>query len=133
MTNVEKVKDFLDKSKSYLFLTIEGEQPVGRPFGFHLMIDGKLYFACGKYDFSHKELTGNYKLIVAAVGNGEYLRYSGDVKVVKEEPLITKILETMPRIREYYDKSGMEIRIFYLENGHAEITNNNEIKEEFDV
>ena len=97
------------------------------------MIDGKLYFACGKYDFSHKELTGNYKLIVSAIGNDEYLRYGGDVKVVKEEPLITKILETMPRIREYYDKSGMEIRIFYLENGHAEITNNNEIKEEFDV
>ena len=70
---------------------------------------------------------------MSAIGNGEYLLYDGDVKVVNEESLIEKIYETMPQIKEYYGKSGIGIRIFYLENGHAEITDINEIKEEFDV
>lgn len=39
MTNIEKVNKFLDDAKTFYFLTTDGDQPKGRPFGFH-MLDG---------------------------------------------------------------------------------------------
>ena len=39
MTNVEKVNRFLDKAKTFYFLTTDGDQPKGRPFGFHLLTE----------------------------------------------------------------------------------------------
>ena len=32
MENVEKVIEFLDKAKVFMFLTTDGDQPRGRPF-----------------------------------------------------------------------------------------------------
>ena len=49
MTNVEKVKRFLDEAKTFMFLTTDGDQPKGRPFGFHMLVDDKLYFGCGTF------------------------------------------------------------------------------------
>ena len=42
MTNVEKVNRFLDKAKTFYFLTTDGDQPKGRPFGFHLLDGDRL-------------------------------------------------------------------------------------------
>ena len=44
MTNIEKVNNFLDEAKTFYFLTTDGDKPKGRPFGFHLLDGGKLYF-----------------------------------------------------------------------------------------
>ena len=49
MTNVEKVNEFLTQAKTFYFLTTDGDQPKGRPFGFKLLIDGVLYFGCGTF------------------------------------------------------------------------------------
>lgn len=49
MTNVEKVNQFLDEAKTFYFLTTDGDKPKGRPFGFHLLDGGKLYFGCGTF------------------------------------------------------------------------------------
>lgn len=37
MTNAEKVNNFLDEAKVFYLLTVDGEHPKGRPFGFHLL------------------------------------------------------------------------------------------------
>ena len=49
MTNIEKVNQFLDEAKIFYFLTTDGDKPKGRPFGFHMLDDGKLYFGCGTF------------------------------------------------------------------------------------
>ena len=41
-TNIEKVNQFLDEAKIFYFLTTDGDKPKGRPFGFHMLDDGKL-------------------------------------------------------------------------------------------
>lgn len=56
------------------------------------------------------------------------LKRNGDVAVEKN-----KVREIMPQIMEMYDKNGWEMRLFYLENGHAEIRGMMDLKEEFDV
>ena len=133
MSNASKVSEFLDKAKTFFFLTTDGDQPKGRPFGFHMLVDDKLYFGCGTFKKVFKQLTANPKVEVLAVNGGDFLRYDGTAKIVKDEALIAKVREAMPQIMAMYDKNGGEMGLFYLENSHAEIRGMLELKEEFDV
>lgn len=133
MSNVEKVCKFLDGAKTFMFLTTDGDQPKGRPFGFHMLVDDKLYFGCGTFKNVFKQLTANPKVEVLAVNGGEFMRYDGNVKIVKDDALLAKVREAMPQIMALYDKNGWEMGLFYLENGHAEIRGMMDLKEEFDV
>lgn len=133
MTNIEKINNFLDEAKVFYFLTTDGEQPKGRPFGFHLLDDGKLYFGCGTFKNVFSQLTKNPKVEVLAVSGQDFLRYDGTVKIVKDDTLLEKVRKAMPDIMALYDKNGWEMGMFYLENGHAEIRGMLDLKEEFDV
>lgn len=133
MSNAAKVCEFLDKAKVFYFLTTDGDQPKGRPFGFHMLVEDKLYFGCGTFKKVFKQLSENPKVEVLAVNGGEFLRYDGEAVIVKDETLLTKVREVMPQIMALYDKNGWEMGLFYLKNGHAEIRGMLDLKEEFDV
>ena len=133
MSNAEKVNAFLDKAKTFYFLTTDGDQRKGRPFGFHMLVDGKIYFGCGTFKNVYKQLTTNPKVEVLAVVDGEFMRYDGIAKVVKDDALLAKVREIMPQIMAMYDKNNWEMGLFCLENGHAEIRGMMDLKEEFDV
>lgn len=133
MSNVAKVCEFLDKAKVFYFLTTDGDQPKGRPFGFRLLDGDKLYFGCGTFKNVFRQLTENPKVEILAVAGNEFMRYDGKAKVVKDEALLAKVREASPQLMAMYDKNGWEMGLFYLENGHAEIRGMMELKEEFDV
>ena len=133
MTNVEKISEFLKKTQVFFFLTTDGDQPKGRPFGMHLLIDGKIYFGCGTFKSVFRQLTENPKVEILAVDGADFLRYDGIATVVKSEAVLQKIREMAPQIMEMYDQNGWEMGLFYLENGHAEIRGMMDLKEEFDV
>ena len=133
MSNIEKVNAYLDKAKVFYFLTTDGDQPKGRPFGLHLLVDGKIYFGCGTYKNVYKQLTKNHKVEVLAVAGNEFMRYDGTAKVVKDDALLAKVREILPQIMDLYDKNNWEMGLFYLENGHAEIRGMMDLIEEFDV
>ena len=133
MSNAAKVNEYLDKAKVFYFLTTDGDQPKGRPFGLHLLVDGKIYFGCGNFKNVYKQLTTNPKVEVLAFADGEFMRYDGIAKVVKDDALLAKVRELMPQVMDMYDKNNWEMALFYLENGHAEIRGLIDLKEEFDV
>ena len=133
MSNAKKVNEFLDKANVFYFLTTDGNQPKGRPFGFHLLDGDKLYFGCGTFKNVFKQLTVNPQVEILAMNGGEFLRYDGTATIVKDEALLEKVRAAMPQIMELYDKNGWEMGLFYLENGHAEIRGMLDLKEEFDV
>lgn len=133
MSNVTKVSEFLDNAKVFYFLTTDGDQPKGRPFGFHLLDNGKLYFGTGTFKKCFEQITKNPKVEILAVFGQEFLRYDGTVKIVKDEAILEKVRKAMPDIMAMYDKNGWEMGLFYLENGHAEIRGMMDLKEEFDV
>lgn len=133
MSNAAKVSEFLDKAQVFYFLTTDGDQPKGRPFGFHLLDGDKLYFGCGTFKNVFRQLTENPRVEVLAVNDGEFMRYDGTVKIVKDEALLEKVRAAAPQIMDMYDKNGWEMGLFYLENGHAEIRGMMDLKEEFDV
>ena len=133
MKNIEKVNKFLDDAKTFCFLTTDGEQPKGRPFGFHLLDGDKIYFGCGTFKNVFSQLTKNPKVEVMAYTDQEFMRYDGTVKIVKDEKLLDKVRSVMPQIMNLYDKNNWEMGMFYLENGHVEIRGMLDLKEEFDV
>lgn len=133
MSNAAKVNEFLDKAKVFMFLTTDGDQPKGRPFGFHMLVDDKLYFGCGTFKNVFRQLTANPKVEVLAMNGDEFMRYDGKAVVVKSDALLEKVRAAMPQIMEIYDRNGWEMGLFYLEDGHAEIRGIMDLKEEFDV
>ncbi len=133
MSNAAKVNEFLDKAQVFYFLTTDGDQPKGRPFGFHLLEDDKIYFGCGTFKNVYRQLTANPKVEVLAMAGEEFMRYDGKAKVVKDAALTDKVRAAAPDIMAMYDSNGWEMGLFYLEDGHAEIRGMMDLKEEFDV
>ncbi len=133
MSNAAIINEYLDNAKVFFFLTTDGNQPKGRPFGFHLLVDDRLYFGCGTFKDVFKQLTANPQVEILAVNGNEFLRYDGSAKVVKDDALLAKVREAMPDIMALYDRNGWEMGLFYLENGHAEIRGLFEVKQAFDV
>ncbi len=133
MTGAEKVNQFLDEAKVFYFLTTDGAQPKGRPFGFHMLVDDKLYFGCGTFKDVYKQLVKNPKVEILAMIEGGFIRYDGQAKVVKDAALLDKVREVNGKLMEMYDKNGWEMGLFYLENGHCEVRGMMDLKEEFDV
>lgn len=133
MTNLEKVNAFLDKAHIFYFLTTDGDQPRGRPFGLRILDGDRLYFGCGTFKNVFKQLTANPKVEVLALAEGEFMRYDGLATVVKDAAVLDMVRKARPEIMEMYDKNGWEMGVFYLENGHAEIRDLMSLKEEFDV
>lgn len=93
-----------------------------------------------KIVYTLKELQGNGVILCMATGRGvlavvggEFMRYDGLAKVVKDDALMAKVRDIMPQIMDMYDKNGWEMGLFYLENGHVEIRGMLDLKEEFDV
>ena len=98
------------------------------------MLDGgKLYFGAGTFKKCFAQLTRNPKVEILALKEQEFLRYDGTVKIVRDEALLEKVRVAMPQVMALYDKNEWEMGLFYLENGHAEIRDIMDLKEEFDV
>ena len=133
MSNAQKVNEFLDKAKVFYLLTTDGDQPKGRPFGFHMLVDDVVYFGCGTFKNVFKQLVANPKVEVLALDGEQFLRYDGKAKVVKDDALLDKVREVMPDIMGLYDANGWEMGLFCLEDAHAEIRGLFEVIEEFDV
>ena len=133
MTNIEKVNDFLTKAGVFFFLTSEDGQPKGRPFGFHMLEDGKIYFGAGTFKDCFKQLSANPNVEVLALCGEQFLRYNGKAKVVKDDALLEKVRGIMPEIMGVYDANGWEMGLFCLDDAHAEIRGMMELVEEFDL
>jgi len=133
MTGAEKVHEFLNKAQVFYFLTTDGDQPKGRPFGFQILIDDVIYFGCGTFKNVYRQLTANPKVEVLAVNGREFLRYDGTVKTIRDSAIMARVREAIPQIMDMYDKNGWEMGLFCLENGHAEIRGMMDLKEEFDL
>ena len=133
MSNAAKVHEFLNKAQVFYFLTTDGDQPKGRPFGLQMLLDDAIYFGCGTFKNVFKQLTANPKVEVLALCGNEFMRYDGTAKVTSDAAVLGKVRETFPQIMALYDQNGWEMGVFCLENGHVEIRDMGSLKEEFDL
>lgn len=80
-----------------------------------------------------QQLVKNPHVEILALSGEEFLRYDGIAKIVNDENLTNKVRKAIPHIMDMYDKNGLEMGLFYLENGTAEICTAVSQKEAFEV
>lgn len=136
-TGVEKVNEFLDEAGVWYFLTTDGDQPKGRPFRFHLLKDGRMYFGTGTFKNVWRQMGANPQVEVLAAKGGQFMRYDGTVALDDDEAgraLAAAVLAKAPAMQKVYnDETGYELGLFHLEGGHAEIRTAMGLVEEFDL
>ena len=133
MTNAAKVNAILEEAKVFYFLTTDGDKPKGRPFGFKLLVDDKIYFGCGTFKDVFKQLVANPNVEIVAFTGHSWMRYDGKARVVKSEELLAKVREANPDLMAMYDKNGWEMGLYYLEDGHVEVKEMMTTVDAFDV
>ena len=134
MTGAEKINGFLKRAGVWYFLTTDGEQPKGRPFRFHLLRDGTLYFGTGTFKQVYQQMRANPRVEILAVAGDEFLRYDGVVVLEEDERLAQAVLAKAPAMRKLYnDDTGFQLGMFHLADGRAEICTAMGRMESFDV
>lgn len=133
MSNIEKVNDFLNKAKVYTFLTTDGFKPKGRPLGFHVFYNNKLYFGVGNHKDVYQQILKNPYVEIVATVDGQFMRYDGKVKFVEEDSVLAELERKQNQIMYLYDKNGWKMQLFVLEEGHVEFKGMMSTIEEFDL
>ena len=119
MSNIEKVSEFLDKTRTYYLATVDGDQPRVRPFGTVLVYDGKLYIQTGKVKPVSKQLAANPKAEICAFLNGTWVRIAGELVEDDRVEARKSMLDAYPNLRRMYDENDSNTQVFYFRNATA--------------
>lgn len=133
MANVEKVCEFLDKTRTYYLATVDGDQPRVRPFGTVLVYDGKLYIQTGKVKPVSKQLAANPKAEICAFDGqtGTWLRVSGELINDDSRDVKVAMLEKYPDLKGMYNPDDDNTQVLYFKDATATFSSFTAAPEEF--
>ncbi len=133
MSNQLKVIKFLAEARIFYVLTIDGEQPKGRPFSYFTVYDDKIFFSTGTHKNIFKQIQENPHVEILAWHGNKIMRYDGIAKIVEDDELTKAVRSASPTIANEYDLRQWDFGHFYLEDGHVEIKFLLDPDEEFDL
>ena len=119
MATIDDVKQFLDECGYYFLATEMDGQPYVRPFGAHMVYEGKLYFQTGKVKDVAAQLAANSKVEICASKPAEWLRLRGRLV---EDPRIEvqeEMLDQHPQLRSMYRPGDGNTCVFFLDEATA--------------
>ena len=119
MSAVENAKAFLDECKFYYLATCEGDQPRVRPFGAHVIFEGRLYLQTGKVKAVAKQLEANPKVELCGCTGPAWVRITG--KLV-EDPRIEAqqaLLDAFPMLKNMYAAGDGNTAVYYFDEAEA--------------
>lgn len=133
MANIEKVCEFLDKTRTYYLATVDGDQPRVRPFGTALVYDGKLYIQTGKVKPVSKQLAANPKAEICAFDGetGTWLRVSGELINDDSREVKVAMLEKHPELKMMYNADDDNTQVLYFKDATATFSSFTAAPEEF--
>ena len=133
MANVEKVCEFLDKTRTYYLATVDGDQPRVRPFGTVLVYDGKLYIQTGKVKPVSKQLAANPKAEICAFDGetGTWLRVSGELINDDNRDVKVAMLEKYPDLKAMYNPDDDNTQVLFFKDATATFSSFTAAPEEF--
>ena len=133
MANVEKVCEFLDKTRTYYLATVDGDQPRVRPFGTVLVYDGKLYIQTGKVKPVSKQLAANPKAEICAFDGqtGTWLRVSGELINDDSRDVKVAMLEKYPDLKAMYNPDDDNTQVLFFKDATATFSSFTTAPEEF--
>lgn len=118
---MQKVLDFLAANPVFQLATVDGEKARCRPFGFHIVDGGRLYFFTGVGKNVHRQLNEKpwFELSVSN-DKGEWMRLSARAVFDTKPELVEKSFEMMPMLRDIYGEGGkMKPAMFYAADGEV--------------
>ena len=135
MANVEKVCEFLDKTRTYYLATVDGDQPRVRPFGTVLVYDGKLYIQTGKVKPVSKQLAANPKAEICAFDGqtGTWLRVSGELINDDSRDVKVAMLEKYPDLKAMYNPDDDNTQVLFFKDATATFSSFTAAPEEFKI
>ena len=121
MENIERVCEFLDKTRTYYLATVDGDQPRVRPFGTALVYEGKLYIQTGKVKPVSKQLAANPKSEICAFDGetGTWLRVSGELINDDSRDVKVAMLEKHPELKMMYNADDDNTQVLYFKDATA--------------
>ena len=133
MANIEKVCEFLDKTRTYYLATADGDQPRVRPFGTALVYDGKLYIQTGKVKPVSKQLAANPKAEICAFDGetGTWLRVSGELINDDSRDVKVAMLEKHPELKMMYNADDNNTQVLYFKDATSTFSSFTAAPEEF--
>lgn len=133
MANIEKVCEFLDKTRTYYLATVDGDQPRVRPFGTALVYDGKLYIQTGKVKPVSKQLAANPKAEICAFDGetGTWLRVSGELINDDSRDVKVAMLDKHPELKMMYNADDDNTQVLYFKDATATFSSFTAAPEEF--
>ena len=133
MSNIEKVSEFLDKTRTYYLATVDGDQPRERPFGTVLVYDGKLYIQTGKVKPVSKQLAANPKAEICAFDGqtGTWLRVSGELINDDSRDVKVAMLEKYPDLKGMYNPDDDNTQVLFFKDATATFSSFTAAPEEF--
>lgn len=133
MSNIEKVSEFLDKTRTYYLATVDGDQPRVRPFGTVLVYDGKLYIQTGKVKPVSKQLGANPKAEICAFDGqtGTWLRVSGELINDDSRDVKVAMLEKYPDLKGMYNPDDDNTQVLFFKDATATFSSFTAAPEEF--
>lgn len=133
MSNIEKVSEFLDKTRTYYLATVDGDQPRVRPFGTVLVYDGKLYIQTGKVKPVSKQLVANPKAEICAFDGqtGTWLRVSGELINDDSRDVKVAMLEKYPDLKGMYNPDDDNTQVLFFKDATATFSSFTAAPEEF--
>ena len=118
---MKKVVDFLEANPVFQLATVDGDQPRVRPFGFHMVDNGRLYFITGEEKDVCRQLKANPKFELSVSNDkGQWLRMRGIAVFDTRQELVEKAFAAMPMLRDIYGSAGSpKATMFYAEQVEA--------------
>lgn len=118
---MQKVLDFLAANPVFQFATVDGDKARCRPFGFHMVENGKIYFTTGETKDVAKQLKANPNFELSTSNDkGAWLRLRGKAVFDTRPELVEKAFTMMPMLRDIYGKENSpKIALFYAADAEA--------------
>lgn len=95
---------FLKECGAFFVLTVDGDQPIGRPFGAAMEDKGSLYIATGTEKEVYRQLKAHPQMQIVALkpGTREWMRVSGIAAECTDVFIKAKMLCECPVLSKHY-------------------------------
>ena len=119
MTEMERVCSFIKEAETYYLATVDGDQPLVRPFGTIHIFEGKLYIQTGRKKDVAKQLAANPKAEICAFKDGKWIRVTGELVDDNRVEAKKSMLDAYPSLRAMYDPEDDNTEVLYFKNAKA--------------
>jgi uncharacterized pyridoxamine 5'-phosphate oxidase family protein len=124
---VSRSYEFLQECEVFFVLTVDQQQPAGRPFGAVMEVDEKLYFSTATQKAVYRQLVENAALQIVALkaGTREWIRINGKAVERTDRDIKQQMLEACPVLAKHFTSPDcLDFAVFEVAEKEASLNIN---------